>query len=115
MKMTSEELLEVVVKAADNKLAQDIMALDVRGKSSITDTMIVCSGNSSRHVSAIAHHLASEARHAGLDLLSVEGQLSGEWVLVDMGSVIVHVMQDEHRDFYQLEKLWSGAAQVNTQ
>ncbi|MNG22164.1 Ribosomal silencing factor RsfS [compost metagenome] len=76
--------------------------------------MIICSGNSSRHVSSIAHHLASEARHAGIALLSVEGQLTGEWALVDLGVVIVHVMQDEYRDFYQLEKLWGGA-QVPTQ
>lgn len=113
--MQGPELHAFIIDKIDDMKGRDIITLDVRGKSSITDTMIVCSGNSSRHVSAIAHHLASEARHAGLDLLSVEGQLSGEWVLVDLGSVIVHVMQDEHRDFYQLEKLWSGAAQVNTQ
>jgi ribosome-associated protein len=113
--LQGQELQAFIVDKIDDMKGRDIITLDVRGQSSITDTMIVCSGNSSRHVSAIAHNLASEARHAGLDLLSVEGQLTGEWVLVDLGSVIVHVMQDEYRDFYQLEKLWSGAAQVNAQ
>ncbi len=113
--MQGQELHAFIIDKIDNMKGRDIITLDVRGTSTITDAMIVCSGNSSRHVSAIAHHLASEARHAGLDLLSVEGQVSGEWALVDMGSVIVHVMQDEPRDFYQLEKLWSGAAHVNMQ
>ena len=99
--MQGQELLAFIVDKIDDMKGRDIITLDVRG-------------NSNRHVSAIAHNLASEARHAGLDLLSVEGELTGEWVLVDMGSVIVHVMQDEYRDFYQLEKLW-GSAQVQVQ
>ncbi|MFM5440392.1 ribosome silencing factor [Aeromonas enteropelogenes] len=107
--MQGQELHAFIIDKIDDMKGRDIITIDVRGKSSITDTMIICSGNSNRHVCAIASHLASEARHAGLNLLSVEGQLSGEWVLVDMGSVIVHVMQDEYRDFYQLEKLWGGA------
>ncbi|MGL4932716.1 MAG: ribosome silencing factor [Aeromonas sp.] len=113
--MQGQQLHAFIIDKIDDMKGRDIITLDVRGRSSITDTMIICSGNSSRHVSAIAHHLASEARHAGLSLLSVEGQGSGEWVLVDMGSVIIHVMQDEYRDLYQLETLWRDSAQVNTQ
>ncbi|PJG59190.1 ribosome silencing factor [Aeromonas cavernicola] len=113
--MQGQELHAFIIDKIDDMKGRDIITLDVRGKSSITDTMIVCSGNSNRHVCAIANHLASEARLAGLDLLSVEGQLTGEWVLVDLGAIIVHVMQDEYRDFYQLEKLWGDAAQLNMQ
>ncbi|MFM4965000.1 ribosome silencing factor [Aeromonas bivalvium] len=107
--MQGQELHAFIIDKIDDMKGRDIVTLDVRGQSSITDTLIICSGNSSRHVCAIAHNLASEARHAKLDLLSVEGQQIGEWVLVDLGSVIVHVMQDEFRDFYQLEKLWGNA------
>ncbi len=105
--MQGQELHAFIVDKIDDMKGRDIITLDVRGQSSITDTMIVCSGNSSRHVSAIAHNLASEARHAGLDLLSVEGQLTGEWVLVDLGDVIVHVMLPRVREFYALERLWT--------
>ena len=84
----------------------------MRGKSSITDTMIICSGNPTV-TSVPSPTTRQRGRHAGPDLLSVEGELTGEWVLVDMGSVIVHVMQDEYRDFYQLENSGAGAAQVN--
>ena len=85
---------------------RDIVELDVKGKSTITDTMIICSGNSKRHVSSIAEHVQLESKRAGISLLNVEGKETGEWVLVDLGEIIVHIMQDESRDFYQLEKLW---------
>lgn len=111
--MQGQPLLAFIIDKIDDLKGRDIVTLDVRGKSSITDTLIICSGNSTRHVSAIAQHLASEARHAGLPLLSVEGQSSAEWVLVDLDSVIVHVMQDEYRDFYQLEKLWGDNHPIN--
>ncbi|MCS3454971.1 ribosome silencing factor [Aeromonas rivuli] len=107
--MQEQQLHAFIIDKIDDMKGRDIVTLDVRGQSTITDTLIICSGNSSRHVCAIASNLASEARHAKLNLLSVEGQQTGEWVLVDLGSVIVHVMQDEYRDFYQLEKLWGSA------
>ena len=69
--------------------------------------MIICSGNSKRHVISIAEHVKTEAKNAAIPPLSIEGKDTGEWVLVDFGGVIVHVMQDESRDFYQLEKLWT--------
>lgn len=93
-------------KIADMK-ARDIVTLDVKAKSSVTDAMVICSGNSKRHVIAIAEHVALEAKQTGVAVLGVEGKESGEWVLVDLGDVILHVMQDETRDFYQLEKLWA--------
>lgn len=86
--------------------ARDIVKLDVRETSNVTDYLVVCSGNSKRHVLSIADHVAKSARHAGEEPLGQEGQNVGEWVLVDLGDVIVHVMQDETRSLYDLEKLW---------
>lgn len=107
--MQGNALHAFIIDKIDDMKGRDIITLDVRGKSSITDTLIICSGNSNRHVRSIADHVASELTLAGHDLLGVEGQESAEWVLVDLGDVVVHVMQDECRDFYQLEKLWGGA------
>ena len=107
--MQGQELLAFIVDKIDDMKGRDIITLDVRGKSSITDCMIICSGNSNRHVRSIADHVAAELRHSGIELLGVEGADIGEWVLVDAGNVIIHVMQDETRALYQLEKLWSGS------
>ncbi len=104
--MQHEQLKQFVIEKIEDLKGRDIVELDVKGKSSITDTMLVCSGNSKRHVTSIAENVVSEVKHAGMPPLSVEGQDTGEWVLVDLGDIIVHVMQDEARDFYQLEKLW---------
>jgi ribosome-associated protein len=93
-------------KASDMK-AENIVTIDVIGKSSVTDYMVICTGNSKRHVSSIADNVATEAKNAGLTPLGVDGEVEGEWVVLDMGNVIVHVMQQEHRELYQLEKLWS--------
>lgn len=87
--------------------ARDIIDIDVSEKSTVTDTMLICSGNSKRHVASIAQNVVYETKQAGRAPLSVEGQEEGEWVLVDLGEIVVHVMQDDTRDFYQLEKLWS--------
>jgi ribosome-associated protein len=93
-------------KASDMK-AENIVTIDVIGKSSVTDYMVICTGNSKRHVSSIADNVATEAKNAGLTPLGVDGEVEGEWVVLDMGNVMVHVMQQEHRELYQLEKLWS--------
>jgi len=106
--LQGQTLHTFIVDKIDDLKGRDIVVLDVRGKSSITDCMIICSGNSNRHVCSIADHVAEELRHAGLQPLGIEGEAEGEWVLVDMGDVIVHVMQDDTRALYQLEKLWSG-------
>jgi iojap-like ribosome-associated protein len=106
--LQGQTLHTFIVDKIDDLKGRDIVVLDVRGKSSITDCMIICSGNSNRHVCSIADHVAEELRHAGLQPLGIEGEAEGEWVLVDMGDVIVHVMQDDTRSLYQLEKLWSG-------
>jgi ribosome-associated protein len=98
---------EFIIDKIEDLKGRDIQILDVSGKSTITDTIIVCSGNSKRHVVSIAEHVRTQAKQANVAPLSIEGKDTGDWVLVDFGDVIVHVMQDESRDFYQLEKLWA--------
>lgn len=109
--MQGQELYDFIVDKLDDSKAVDIQVLDVTEKSSITDYMVVCSGTSNRHVNAIADHVSVDAKAAGLNLLSVQGKDTGEWVVVDLGDLIVHIMQEETRDFYQLEKLWGGNSQ----
>lgn len=101
-----EELNSFLVDKADDMKAQQIQTLNVKGKSSITDYMIICTGTSKRHVNSIAEHVAKESKSAGIEPLGVNGDVEGEWVVLDMGSTIVHVMQEEKRELYQLEKLW---------
>lgn len=100
-------LQEFVIDKLEDLKGQDIIALDVQGKSSITDCMIICTGTSTRHVSSIADHVVQESRMAGMIPLGIEGKSSADWVVVDLGEVIVHVMQEESRQLYELEKLWS--------
>lgn len=86
--------------------AQDIQVIDVKGKSSITDTMIVCTGTSSRHVASTAENLIVEAKKAGVEVFGEEGKAVADWIVVDFGQAIVHILQQESREMYQLEKLW---------
>jgi len=105
--MQPEELTEVILKTLDDMKAQDVKVLDVRGKTSITDIMIIASGTSDRHVKSLADSVAFQAKQAGETPLGVEGTTEGEWALVDLNGVVVHVMQPKVRDFYQLERLWT--------
>ncbi|TDP20880.1 ribosome-associated protein [Enterobacter sp. AG326] len=104
--LQGKALQDFVIDKIDDLKGQDIIAIDVKGKSSITDCMIICTGTSTRHVVSIADHLVQESRAAGLLPLGVEGEATADWVVVDLGDVIVHVMQDESRRLYELEKLW---------
>ena len=105
--MQREKLRDFLADKVDDMKAEDIVTIDVIGKSSVTDYMIVCTGTSKRHVTSIADNVASEAKHIGLTPYGIDGEQQGEWVVLDMGSVMVHVMQAEQRNLYQLEKLWS--------
>lgn len=100
-------LKDFVIDKIDDLKGQDIISIDVSGKSSITDCMIICTGTSTRHVMSIADHVVQESRAAGLMPLGVEGESVADWIVVDLGEVIVHVMQAESRLLYELEKLWS--------
>lgn len=105
--LQDKELHDFLFNAVDDMKAERIETIDVRDKSSITDFMIVCSGTSKRHVSSIAANVSDKAKEEGLMPYGVDGEAEGEWVVVDMGNVMVHVLQEEHRELYQLEKLWS--------
>jgi ribosome-associated protein len=103
----SAELKLFVIDKVEDLKAKDVVVLDISERSNIADFMVVCSGTSKTHVKAIAENLVVEAKRANLHINGVEGRESSEWVLVDLGDVILHVMQDKTRDFYELEKLWT--------
>jgi len=102
-----ERLLESVHAAVEELKARDVTEIDVRGKSSVTDFMVVASGTSTRHVKAIADEVVRFARKLDVQPLGVEGEGEAEWVLVDLGDVVVHVMLPRVREFYALERLWT--------
>ncbi len=106
--MQTTELVSFIQDKIDDMKGRDVVTLDVRGKSSVTEFMIICSGTSNRHTKSIADYVAAEVKKAGINALGIEGQSSGEWVLLDLGDVVVHVMLEDSRSFYQLEKLWSA-------
>ena len=105
--MQVEELRDLVVTTLEDMKAFDISVLDVRGKTSITDYFVVASGTSDRHVKSTAEAVAFQAKQAGQPPIGSEGLQEGEWALIDLNGVVVHVMQQKVRDFYQLERLWS--------
>lgn len=108
--MQLEALKDLVVATLDDMKARDVVVLDVRGKTTVTDFMIVASGTSDRHVKAIAETVAFKAKEAGETPLGAEGINDGEWALVDLNGVVVHVMLPKVRDFYSLERLWGVPA-----
>lgn len=99
-------LLQVIVNALGDLKAQNIVTLDVARLTDVTDTLIIASGSSNRQVRALAQHAVEEAKKQGMPSMGVEGMDSGEWVLADFGDAVLHVMQPEIREFYDLEKLW---------
>ncbi|WP_404404004.1 ribosome silencing factor [Jeotgalibacillus malaysiensis] len=110
--MTKEnELLSLAYNAADDKRAEDIVALNMQGISLIADYFVICHGNSDKQVQAIAKEVKDRAEIEGFNVKRMEGYDEARWVLVDLGSVIVHVFHRDERDYYKLEKLW-GDAQI---
>jgi len=109
---TASKINKWVQSALDDAKARDITVLDVRKISDFTDYMIIASGESSRQVKALARNVVDKLKARDADVIGVEGEESGDWVLIDFGDVVAHVMREETRDFYNLEKLWSDAKQV---
>ncbi len=113
--MHNEVLVRVAVDALEELKGKDILTIDVRDKTSVTDFMVIASGTSSRHVKSLAENVLEKAKEQGRRALGNEGLDGGEWALLDLGDVVVHVMQVATRQFYDLERLWQGAEQSRLQ
>ncbi len=107
--MECDQLKKLALDALEDVKAIDIVEIDVREKTSVCDVMIIATGNTNRQVRSLADNVVARAKDAGEQPVGIEGQAGGEWVLVDLGDVVVHVMQPETRDRYSLEKLWEMA------
>ena len=105
--MQAEQILKIVQNVLDERKGQNIIILDVRGKTSFTDYMVVVTGTSDRHLRSLCDHVAEKLKENGVIPLGIEGDLGSDWVLLDLGDVIVHAMSAQARGFYELEKLWS--------
>jgi len=108
--LQDEQLKAFIINQLEEMKAKEIVTIDVADISDVTDTLIICTGTSKRHVRSIAEQTALAAKNAGEVPLGVEGLEGSDWVLIDLSNVVVHVMQDETRQFYQLEKLWTETA-----
>jgi ribosome-associated protein len=113
--MPSEDLVKLAVFALEDVKAQDITTIDVRGKTSITDFMVIASGTSNRHVKSLVDNVLEKVKEKGVRPLGSEGLDTGEWALLDLGDIVVHVMLPTARQFYDLERLWQGAEQNRAQ
>lgn len=109
--LSSEELVQLAIAALEDVKAQDIVTIDVRGKTSITDFMVIASGTSTRQVRSLVENVLEKVKAQGVKPLGSEGMDSGDWALLDLGDIVVHVMMPAARQFYDLEKLWQGAEQ----
>jgi len=108
--MPLRPLQNVAVDALEDIKARDIVILDVRKLTSLYDTLVIASAESARQVKALAQHVRDKLKEAGASIIGMEGEESGDWVLVDAGDIVVHVMQPAVRAYYNLEELWSPAA-----
>ena len=110
--LDSDALLGVILTSLDKSKAEEIVKIDLRGKSEIADWMVIASGRSSRQVAAIAEQLVDTLKQNFGRLSKIEGKVAGDWVLIDTGDVVVHVFRPEVREFYQLEKMWLSPSEA---
>ncbi|ADF41390.1 ribosome silencing factor [Priestia megaterium] len=113
--MTERELLSLVVEAADDKKAIDIVALNMEGISLVADYFVICHGNSDKQVQAIAREIKEKAHEQGISVKRLEGFEQAKWVLVDLGDVVVHIFHKDERGYYNLERLWGDAPFVSSE
>jgi ribosome-associated protein len=111
----ASQTLHIVLDRLDEMKAEDIVTIDLTGKSSIADVMVVATGRSSRHVGSVADDVVEHLKKSGLKNIRVEGQPHCDWVLIDAGDVIVHVFRSEVREFYAIEKMWAGGKSQKAQ
>lgn len=110
--MEEGALHQMVLTSLDDDLAQNIVTINLSGKSALADHMVVATGRSKRHVSALADHLLRKLKENGEKNIRTEGQKTGDWVLVDAGDVVVHIFREEVREFYGIEKMWATEAET---
>ena len=104
----ADRALQVVLASLEDSKAEDIVSIDIAGKSALGDYMVVVSGRSNRHVMAIADHLLTDLKDEGFDSARIEGLEAGDWVLIDTGDIIIHVFRPEVREFYNIERMWAA-------
>lgn len=107
-------VLETVMTCLEDSKAEEITTIDIQDKSALADYMVIASGRSNRHVSAVADHLLRELKSTGHKSIKVEGLQSADWVLIDIGDIVVHLFRPEVREFYALEKMWQMPASEET-
>jgi len=106
--LVTDDVLKIVESSLDDDKAENIVSIDLRGKSNIADYMVIASGRSSRQLAAMAQHLDEKLHKLGIKGVAVEGKTQGDWVLLDGGDIVVHLFRPEVREFYNLEKMWGA-------
>ena len=109
-----EGVLETVMTCLEDSKAEEITTIDIKDKSALADYMVIASGRSNRHVSAVSDNLLRELKSIGFKSIKVEGLQSSDWVLIDIGDIIIHIFRPEVREFYSLEKMWQMPASEET-